>query len=258
MLLRIEDIDITRSRPEFIAGIIEDLEWLGLDWEIPVRRQSEHFEDYKKMSDRLVALGLLYPCTATRAEISKAMSDLENPKLLDPEGTPRYPGIFRDISNSEDSRIRASGKPYALRLNMDKALKLAHEINAGPIYHTESGTGPDGETGRLEINPAVWGDIVLVRKDVPTSYHLSVVTDDAIQGITHVTRGQDLFHATSIHRLLQILLALPAPIYQHHKLIRDDSGRKLSKSAMDSTLLSLRESGTKPAEILDFLNFSQK
>ncbi|MBZ0217991.1 MAG: tRNA glutamyl-Q(34) synthetase GluQRS [Fimbriimonadaceae bacterium] len=258
MLLRIEDIDIARSRPEFIEGIFEDLTWLGLSWPKPVRRQSEHFDDYIRATKRLDDMALLYPCTATRAEITKAIRrQPSHSTKCDPDGSPLYPGIFRDIPRDEAARIKNAGEPFALRLNMQKAYGLAREINGGAIYYTEHGQGPDGQTGLLEINPAVWGDIVIARKDVPTSYHLSVVTDDALQAITHVTRGQDLFHATSIHRLLQILLDLPEPVYHHHKLIRDETGRKLAKSAQDTSLLALRESGIKPGEILAFLDMSE-
>lgn len=255
MLLRIEDIDITRSRPEFIEGIYEDLTWLGLSWPRPVRLQSEHFADYVEASKRLDELGLLYPCTATRSEIDAAISQqMQNGVLQkDPDGSPLYPGLYRDFPPGDAARIRDSDTPYALRLNMQKAYDVARDMIGGTIVYTEQGQGPDGQTGKLEADPTLWGDVVIVRKDVPTSYHLSVVVDDALQGITHITRGRDLFHATSIHRLLQILLKLPEPLYQHHPLIRDDGGKKLSKTAQSTSLLALRESGVKALDIMHYM-----
>lgn len=242
LLLRMEDIDTARCRPEFETAIYEDLAWLGLGWEKPVRRQSEHFADYRAALDRLAGMGLVYPAFLTRAEIRARTADPAWPR--DPDGAPLYPGDERmlDAQAAED-RI-AAGLPYALRLRMDEAIRIA-----GPLAFLETGTGPSGESGRLAADPALWGDVIVARKEVPTSYHLSVVVDDALQGITDVVRGQDLFHATSVHRLLQALLGLPEPVYRHHPLIRDAAGRKLSKSDGDSGLSELRAAGIPPAEI---------
>ncbi len=257
MLLRIEDIDIARSRPEYIDGILEDLNWLGLSWRQPVRRQSEHFDDYRRMAARLNDLGLLYPCTASRKEIANAIRKRaqNQPWPRDPDGSALYPGIFTNADKEKRAQILSADKPFSLRLHMQKAHALACQKNGGPIRYRELGSGPAGETGDLETDPEIWGDVVIVRKDTPTSYHLSVVTDDALQAISHVTRGQDLFHATSLHRLLQVLLDLPRPNYTHHRIIRTQAGQKLSKSARDTSLLALRQSGVKPLELRDYLGF---
>lgn len=258
-LLRIEDIDIARSRPEFIDGIIEDLKWIGFDWQGPVRRQSEHLDDYRETIRRLDSLGVLYPCIATRKDIARAISMQpgDTPWPRDPDGSPRYTGQFRDRPDNDPDRIRESGQPYALRIDMARAYNLAVTLNGGPPTFVELGSGPDGSSGRLETDPRIWGDVVIARKDVPTSYHVSVVCDDALQGITHVTRGHDLFHATAIHRLLQILLDLSEPLYHHHQLIHDTTGRKLSKSARDTSLKALRESGVGAAALRSHLGFRQ-
>jgi len=250
-LLRIEDIDLVRSRGEFIDGIYRDLDWLGLEWETPVRRQSEHFADYRVALDQLDAMGLLYPCFATRQEIQAAVADLaDHPK--DPDGAPLYPGLSKRLSTDERAARIDAGEPYALRLDMALAIDVAgHDIT----FH-ENELGPAGERGTVPIDPALWGDVILARKDVKTSYHLSVVLDDTLQGITDVTRGQDLFYATHVHRLLQVLLELPEPAYHHHDLVRDDAGRRLSKSAKDQSLRALRESGVTAEDIKQRLGFS--
>jgi glutamyl-Q tRNA(Asp) synthetase len=243
-LVRIEDIDLTRARPAFVAGIFSDLAWLGIAWEEPVAYQSQRLPAYRAAADRLEAMGLLYPCFATRAEIEAAAAG----GPFDPDGAPIYPGLFKGRAASEIAERRAAGEPFALRIDMGAALAAASARLAGrPLTFTELGEG--GRRQTIRAQPERWGDTVIVRKDVPSSYHLSVVVDDAWQGITHVTRGRDLFEATAVHRLLQVLLNAPEPLYYHHRLITDDSGRKLAKSARDTSLRSLREGGCTPADI---------
>ena len=243
-LLRIEDIDAARTREAFVNAILEDLAWLGLIWETPVLRQSQHFPAYAAAAQKLVFMGLLYPCFATRAEILAAA----RPGAVDPEGAPLYPGLCRQLDAGEIERRKAAGQPFAMRLHMDRALRLIEERGAmHRLAFTEIDDG--GRQQRIAANPACWGDVVIQRRDVPTSYHLSVVVDDARQGVTHVTRGRDLFAATAVHRLLQILLGLPEPLYHHHRLVTDAEGRKLAKSAGDVGLDQLRARGATPAEI---------
>jgi glutamyl-Q tRNA(Asp) synthetase len=238
-LVRIEDIDRTRCRPEFEAAIFEDLAWLGLQWEQPVLRQSERFEAYRAALDRLAERGLLYPCFCTRADIAGEIArSAEAPH--GPEG-PLYPGTCRGLSERERRARIDSGAPYALRLDVTKAATLS-----GPSSFEEQGNGPDRKRGLIAADPLLFGDIVIARKDVPASYHLAVVVDDAYQGVTLVTRGNDLFAATHVQRLLQALLELPAPAYAHHRLILDAQGRKFSKRDRAVTLRSLRESGVTP------------
>ncbi|NPU13504.1 tRNA glutamyl-Q(34) synthetase GluQRS [Bradyrhizobium sp. 83012] len=245
-LLRIEDIDQTRCRPEFEQAIEEDLAWLGIVWERPVRRQSEHLADYGAALNRLRALGLVYPSFESRAEIARLVAEREahGGWLRDPDGAPLYPGSAGTLSEAQRAELIAGGQPYALRLDMAAAVG-----RAGRLSWDELGAGPSGETGGVDARPEAWGDVILARKETPTSYHLSVVIDDALQGVTEVVRGQDLFHATSVHRLLQALLGLPAPTYRHHQLIRDDRGQKLSKSSQATGLRALRAEGVSPAEI---------
>jgi glutamyl-Q tRNA(Asp) synthetase len=249
-LLRIEDIDPARCRPEFEASIYQDLSWLGLAWEMPVRRQSEHFGEYRRAVEKLSELGLVYPSFESRAEIARlvAQREAEGVWPRDPDGAPLYPGHARLLSPGERTRRIEAGMPYALRLDMDAAV-----ARAGKLGWTEQGSGPDGETGAIAARPQAWGDVVLARKETPTSYHLSVVIDDALQGVTDVVRGQDLFHATSVHRLLQHLLGLPEPAYRHHRLIRDEAGQKLSKSSGSTGLRELRASGMAAADIRGLL-----
>src|SRR6202521_4152444 len=252
-LLRIEDIDATRCRPEYEAAIFEDLAWLGLAWEEPVRRQSAHFDAYAAARGRLDAMGLIYPSFESRAEIARLLAARERtgPWPRDPDGVPLYPGEAKALPAAARARRIEAGHPYALRLDMTAAIRRADpaQASATPLTWTETGTGPGGETGTIAADPASWGDVILGRKEVPASYHLAVVVDDAVQGITDVVRGQDLFAATGLHRLLQVLLDLPQPAYHHHRLITDASGRKLAKSARDTSLRSLRESGCLPADI---------
>ena len=245
-LLRIEDIDATRCKPEFEAAIYEDLAWLGIDWEQPVRRQSEHFDDYRAAIDQLSARGLVYPSFESRAEITRLVVQRETDGVWprDPDGAPLYPGAAKSLSADQRVRLLESGMPYALRLDMAAAW-----AGVGGLAWIEHGEGPDRETGTVAARPEAWGDVILARKETPTSYHLSVVIDDALQGVTDVVRGQDLFWSTSVHRLLQQLLGLPAPAYRHHRLILDPAGQKLSKATEARGLRELRAAGATPADI---------
>lgn len=251
-LLRIEDIDVGRCRPDYEQAIYDDLAYLGLEWERPVRRQSEHFDVYRTALKRLRELEIVYPCFATRKEITDAI-EASGIGLKhwpsDPDGAPIYPGIYKDISKAELNRLMWEGRSYAWRLDVEKAMRLALEKHGSPLTFREEGSGPRGESGTLTVDPAVFGDVVIARKDVPTSYHLAVTVDDAIQNVSVVTRGQDLFPATHVHRLLQVLLDLPEPRYRHHVLVRDETGRRLAKSAGDRGLRELRLKGVSPGEI---------
>jgi glutamyl-Q tRNA(Asp) synthetase len=239
LLLRIEDIDETRCRPEYEAAIYEDLAWLGVAREEPVRRQSEQYDDYRAALAGLEAMGLIYRAYESRAEIARAAAG------HDPDGALLYPGRHNTMIDAAERQRRAdAGEPFALRLDTVAAL-----ARVGPPTWTETGAGPSGETGAIAANPAAWGDVILARKDTPTSYHLAVVVDDAAQNVTDVVRGRDLFHSTSVHRLLQALLDLPAPRYHHHRLILDADGRKLSKSTRATALHELRAQGATPSTI---------
>jgi glutamyl-Q tRNA(Asp) synthetase len=252
-LLRIEDIDTTRCRPEFEAAIYQDLAWLGMNWETPVRRQSRHLSEYRGTLEKLSALGLIYPSFESRAEIAKLVAQREAnaPWPRDPDGAPLYPGAAKLLSSGERARLLETDTPYALRLDMAAACARGHDLS-----WREQGEGPHGETGAVAARPQAWGDVILARKETPTSYHLSVVIDDALQGVTEVVRGQDLFWSTSVHRLLQQLLGLPQPAYRHHRLILDGAGRKLSKSSEATGLRELRAGGTTPAEIRRLVGLS--
>ena len=241
-LLRIEDIDATRCRPEFEQAIYEDLAWLGIAWEEPVRRQSEHLAAYRDALERLA--DLVYPSFESRAEIARLVAerDTKGHWPRDPDGAPLYPGNAKRISAAERG-ARMADEPYALRLDMNAAV-----ARTGALTWVEiDAASQEHET--VMAHPEVWGDVVLARKEVPTSYHLSVVVDDALQGVTHVVRGQDLQPATSVHRLLQALLGLHAPAYHHHRLILDEDGRKLSKSTRATALRELRNQGLTPDDI---------
>jgi glutamyl-Q tRNA(Asp) synthetase len=300
LLLRIEDIDEARCRPEYEAAIYEDLAWLGLRWEQPVRRQSEHYDDYRAALTKLDAMGLVYPSFESRAEIAMMVAgrDAKGHWPRDPDGAPLYPGNAKALAPAERER-RMAAEPYALRLDMAAALarlssftsplegevvrrrvsgdereggrrqtrrSSSNEVTPLPIpppqggreefasrtlnlTWSENGAGPAGQTGTIAADPAAWGDVILARKDTPTSYHLAVVVDDASQGVTDVVRGRDLFHSTSVHRLLQALLGYPEPRYHHHRLILDADGKKLSKSTAATGLRELRERGASPADI---------
>ena len=251
-LLRIEDIDPTRCKPEYETAIYEDLGWLGLAWEVPVRRQSGHLDEYRRALATLSAWGLVYPSFESRAEIGRlvAAREARGAWRRDPDGAPLYPGNAKELSAAERARLVDSGAPYALRLDM-----VAAVARAGDLCWDELGAGPNGEAGRIAASPQAWGDLVLGRKETPTSYHLSVVVDDAVQGVTEVVRGEDLFHATSVHRLLQHLLGLPEPAYRHHRLVRDEAGHKLSKSTGATGLRQLRSAGVSAAELRRRIGF---
>ena len=243
-LLRMEDIDVTRSRSEFEAAICEDLAWLGLDWDGPVLRQSTRFDAYRAALARLDGEGLLYPCFCTRSEIAAEIAHaVEAPH--GPEG-PLYPGTCRALSSSERKARIETGAPYALRLDVGAAVRRLPALT----FH-EDGEGL--QRGEIVVDPLLFGDVVLARKDTPASYHLAVVLDDAFQDVTLVTRGEDLFTATHIQRVLQTLLDLPATSYAHHRLILDANGRKFSKRDQSVTLRALREAGRQPSDIFALL-----
>ena len=247
-LLRIEDIDITRCNPILEEQMLEDLHWLGIEWDDEPRRQSEHFADYHSALDTLEIEDLIYPAFMSRGERNRVIANqtpTSGPWPSDPDGAPHYPDNDRCLSPDERQQRIDAGEPYALRLDM----KAACDRVQFSLSFAETGTGPDGQTGQIACDPLQWGDVLLGRKEIPTSYHLSVVIDDALQNITHVVRGRDLFHATSVHRLLQELLGLAPPLYHHHDLVLADDGRKLSKSAEDTSIRSLREAGTTPQDI---------
>lgn len=242
-LVRIEDIDATRCRPEFEVAILEDLAWLSLSWETPVRRQSDHMAEYAAALGTLDGMGLLYPCFCTRrdiqAEVARAAAAPNSP-----DGGPPYPGTCRALSPTERDERKARGLTFALRLDMAAAIGRAGEL-----------TWTDRERGLQSARPMAFGDVVLARKETPASYHLAVTADDALQGVTLVTRGEDLFAATHVHRLLQALLGLPTPEYHHHRLLADEAGRRLAKRDRAATLHSLRESGVSAADVRKRLGF---
>ncbi len=245
-LLRIEDIDPLRCRPEFEDAIFEDLEWLGIAWKEPVRRQSDHLDAYSDGLTRLEHEGLIYSAFESRSQIKALVQakDKISPWPRDPDNGPLYPGEARSMSPDERRAKIKSGVPYVLRLDMAAAV-----ARIGKLSWTEQGAGPDGESGEVAAKPEQWSDVILGRKETPTSYHLSVVVDDALQGVTDVVRGQDLFWATGVHRLLQELLGLPQPIYRHHPLVLDEGGKKLSKSTAATVLRELRANGASPQSI---------
>ncbi|MGE3364547.1 MAG: glutamyl-Q tRNA(Asp) synthetase [Rhizobiaceae bacterium] len=291
LLLRIEDIDTERCTPEFEAGIFRDLEWLGVEWEAPARRQSEHFEEYRGALDRLVRDGIVYPAFMSRGDIRAFVAGLPDggkdwPR--DPDGAPHYPPADKALADFERRQRIDDGEAFAWRLDMQKALdalgpkktptpnpsprgggrfasvaaKFPSPLWGGvrgggvaPLSWREFPIGQDEEPTTVKANPSRWGDVILARKDIPTSYNLSVVLDDALQGVTHIVRGQDLFEATSVHRLLQELLGLPEPVYHHHRLIMGPDSRKLSKSFRDTGLRTLREAGKTPSDIRATVGF---
>lgn len=257
LLLRIEDIDLARCSEANVTAMLDDLRWLGVRWDGPVRRQSRHFADYAAAAEKLLARGLLYRCYASRTEIAAA--DLGR----DPDGAPLRHRACPVLDLQEEERRREAGEPFALRLDMQRALaacantgeRLDYPVFSRAFPLAADPMAPDAEH-RL-TDPARWGDVVIVRKDAPTSYHLSVVVDDALQGVTHVVRGRDLEAATDVHRLLQALLGLPVPAYHHHELVRDDEGEKLGKSRGSRSLRALREAGVSRAEIVAGLGFAE-
>lgn len=234
-LLRIEDIDPVRCRPNYTRDLLEDLEWLGLDWHGEVRLQSEHMADYAEILAVLTGRGLVYPCFCTRAEIEReAAASGSAPHARD--GGAVYPGTCRSLSDAE--RVARSGRPHALRLDMGAAMAMTGEL----------GFVEEGE-GTIACDPAVFGDVVLARKDAPASYHLCVAHDDALQGITLVTRGIDLRPATDVHRVLQALMGWPVPVYAHHPLLTDAAGRRLAKRDRATTLRDMRARGMTPEQV---------
>lgn len=247
-LLRIEDIDTERTREEHVAHILEDLGWLGLTWEKPVLRQSTRFDAYRAATATLLEQGLLYPCFATRSEVDAAVA--VDPTGTDPDGAPLYPGLCKGLAPNEIDRRRAAGEPFCLRLDMDRALKTAQALLRGaPLTFREWNGESASPPVQILANPSRWGDAIIVRKDTPTSYHLAVVLDDAMQSISHVVRGRDLYAATDLHRLLHVLLRLPEPTYHHHRLLLDPAGQKLSKSLRHTSLRALRAAGATPTAI---------
>ncbi|MBR9972581.1 tRNA glutamyl-Q(34) synthetase GluQRS [Magnetospirillum sp. J10] len=241
-LLRLEDIDPGRCRAEFAAAIIDDLRWLGLDWDAPIRRQSEHLEEYRRLLARLAARGLLYPCFCTRKDIEAEIARSGHAPH-GPDGA-LYPGLCRSLSADQRAEKQAAGQTCALRLDM-----------AAAIAQTGTLWWHDHHAGRIAAQPELFGDVVLARKDTPTSYHLAVTWDDALQQVTLVTRGQDLFAATHVHRLLQALLELPTPQYHHHPLRTDSQGRRYAKRDKALTIAALRAAGRSPAEIQALAGF---
>lgn len=239
-LLRIEDIDRARCHERYEAAILEDLAWLGLDWDGPVRRQSEHFDDYRGALDRLAAMGVLYPCFCTRREIQAEIARAGGAPHGD--GGPAYPGTCRRLGGAEIAARQSAGLDYALRLDVTRALTLT-----GALHWIEEGGDMPGPR---QADPVALGDVVLARKDIPASYHLAVTLDDAIQGVTLVTRGEDLAAATHVHRLLQALLGLPTPRYRHHPLLIDQTGRRLSKRDGAMAIRAMRQQGMSAAEVL--------
>ena len=245
-LVRIEDIDVARSRPEYVAQIFDDLAWLSLDYEQPVLFQSMRFAAYEAAAQRLREKGLLFPCFASRSEIAAVIANAPNPR--DPDGAPLYPVAIRRRSDPEAASRLARGEPHAWRLDMSRALAAVHDALGGRAL-TFTEIDENGTRAVVMARPEVWGDAVIMRKETPASYTIAVVVDDAYQGVTHVTRGRDLYAATGLQRLLQVLLGLPEPIYHHHRLVLDETRAKLSKSAGAQSIASLRAAGARPADI---------
>lgn len=252
LLLRIEDIDPVRSRPDWVDAIFADLAWLGLRWEEPVRRQSRHLGDYGRAFERLRESGLVYPCFCSRGEVLRAarLGRAHGEPDADPDGAPLYPGTCRGLTAQEREARAAQGRAAAWRL--DTGLALSRR-NGRPIRWTRF--GPIGSEAPVEARPGLWGDPVVVRRDIATSYHLSVVVDDGLQGVTHVVRGRDLEAATDLHALLQATLGLPRPRYHHHALVLDAGGEKLSKSRGSASLDEARREGATSDAIRRSLGF---
>ncbi len=248
LLLRIEDIDTERCSPELEARMLEDLAWIGFRFDGTPRRQSEHLARYRAALERLEDMGLVYPSTMSRGEIKALARRIEatgTPVQIDPEGVPIYPGRERELSPTARRELKSGSADYALRLDVAAALRHI----GGPLSWREAADESQSATRDVAADPAAWGDVVLGRKSLATSYHLACVLDDADQGVSHVVRGLDLYAATSVHRLLQELLGLPAPSYLHHRLILDEDGAKLSKSRKSTALAHLRAAGATVDEI---------
>ena len=248
VVLRIEDIDPTRCRPDYEAGIREDLAWLGLDWETPVRRQSDYLDDYAAVIEGLRERGLLYRCFRTRKEILNGIGDAPHGAMETVRPGP-HPA-------QEEAQLLASGAPFAWRLSLDRAREALGEAVWTGLSFVEEGEGPNGETGGVAVNPEAAGDVVLARKDTGVAYHLAVTHDDALQGVTHVIRGQDLFEATHVQRLIQTLMGWPAPTYRHHRLLAGPDGRRYAKRDRSVTLAELRAGGLTPEALRAELRFS--
>ena len=246
LLLRLEDIDTARCTPEFEAGVLADLAWLGISWDVPVRRQSEHFDEYQASLRKLEQEGLVYPAFMSRGEIRAHIAEHNSRNWPhDPDGAPLYPGLDKALSLKKRAALIADGKSFAWRLDMAGAL-----ARIGQSLEWTELSGDDLSHSRaVDARAEAWGDVILARRDVPTSYHLSVVVDDALQGVTHIVRGLDLFTATAVHRVLQELLDLPQPAYHHHRLILGPDGRKLSKSEKSTGIAALRDQGETPETI---------
>lgn len=240
-LLRIEDIDPTRCRPEYEAGILEDLAWLGLDWDGPARRQSDHLDDYAAAIEAMRARGLLYRCFRTRKEVAAAIGDAPHGPMEAVRPGPHGP--------EEEARLLAENRPFAWRLSLDRARETLGEKAWAGLSFEETGQGPDGETGRLAVQPDTAGDVIVARKDAGAAYHLAVTHDDALQDVTHVIRGEDLFEATHVQRLIQALMGWPAPTYRHHRLLAGPDGRRYAKRDRSVTLMELRLSGATIADV---------
>lgn len=244
-ILRLEDIDHIRCRPDFEAAIYQDLSWLGLTWDEPVRRQSEHMADYSAALRELSERGLTYRCFRTRREVAEAIESAPHGRMEIFHGAPLPPA-------EEAARVEA-GEPYAWRLSLAAAERALGGF--GGLSFVEEGEGPNGEHGLIQANPALGGDVLLTRKDIGVAYHLAVVADDARQGVTHVIRGHDLFEAAHVQRLLQALLGLPTPTYRHHRLLTGPDGRRLAKRDHAQTLRELRASGMTPEQLRAELGF---
>ncbi|KAA3451102.1 tRNA glutamyl-Q(34) synthetase GluQRS [Mesorhizobium sp. SARCC-RB16n] len=248
LLLRVEDIDTTRCTPEFEEGMLADLKWLGVGWEEPVRRQSEHFAEYEAALERLIREELVYPAFMSRGEIRAFITDTERRGRAwprDPDGIPLYPPSDKALPIKERKRRIAENAPFAWRLDVGAAMARAGKNLSWAEFTDETLSA----TRSVEARPQDWGDVVVARRDIPTSYHLAVVVDDALQGVSHVVRGQDLFSATGVQRLLQEILGLPRPAYFHHRLVLGPDGRKLSKSLRDTGLAALRDAGASPDDV---------
>lgn len=248
LLLRIEDIDVDRCTPEIERMMLEDLEWIGFEWDAEPMRQSQRFDAYREALDTLVDEGLVYPSLMSRSEIRMAVEAATAHGCswpCDPDGVPLYPGKERELDRAARQAMLAGKAEFTLRLDGAAAV----ERIGRPLHWTEEGSGPGGESGRVAVDIASWGDPVLGRRQIPASYHLSCVIDDAAQGVTDIVRGRDLFHATAIHRVLQELFQLPEPVYFHHDLLLDENGAKLSKRRQDTALRHLREAGLTAADI---------
>jgi glutamyl-Q tRNA(Asp) synthetase len=248
-VLRIEDIDPTRCRPEFETAILEDLAWLGLDWETPVRRQSSHLADYAAVIDALQNRGLLYRCFRTRTEILAGIGNAPHGAMEAARPGPHSP--------DEEARFLETGRPFAWRLSLDRAREALGEAAWTELHFIEQGAGPNGESGVVPVRPDAAGDVVLARKDTGVAYHLAVTHDDALQGIDHVIRGEDLFEATHVQRLIQALLGWLAPVYRHHRLLTGPDGRRYAKRDRSVTLAELRAGGLTAEALRAELGFSR-